>query len=88
MDNVRRNVQKKLSDAQRRDFKRSRRLLLAHREMLTDEEKKSVDVMLHFSNKLLQAYSLKGDFYYFMAASDRAEAERRLKLILLFIPNF
>ena len=60
MDNVRRNVQKKLSDAQRRDFKRSRRLLLAHREMLTDEEKKAVDVMLHFSNKLLQAYSLKG----------------------------
>ena len=80
MDNVRRNVQKKLSDAQRRDFKRSRRLLLAHREKLTDEEKKAVDVMLRFSDKLLQAYFLKEDFYYFMAASDRAEAERRLNL--------
>ena len=80
MDNVRRNVQKKLSDAQRRDFKRSRRLLLAHREKLTGKEKKAVDVMLRFSDKLLQAYFLKEDFYYFMAASDRAEAERRLNL--------
>lgn len=34
--------------------------------------------MLRFSEELLQAYALKEAFYDFMAASSRAEADRKL----------
>ena len=78
MENVRRNVQKLLPADQRRYFKRSRRLLLKHRDGLSDEDKAALDVMLHFSDKLAQGYALKEAFYHFMAAPDRTEADRRL----------
>ena len=40
-------------------FKRARRLLLAHCDRLSEEERAAVDVMLRFSGRLLQAYALK-----------------------------
>lgn len=80
MDDVRKSVQKQLPADQRRYFKRSRRLLLAHRDKLTDEDKAALDVMLRFSERLLQGYALKEAFYHFMAAPDRIEADRRLDL--------
>lgn len=93
MENVRREEQKKLPDDQRRYFKRSRRLLLAHRDKLTPDEKDAVDVMLRFSDRLMQGYALKEAFYHFMAATDRKQAEHRLKNWLdscdrLNIPQF
>lgn len=93
MDDVRKSVQKQLPGDQRRYFKRSRRLLLKHRDELSDEDRAAVDVMLRFSDRLLQAYSLKEAFYHFMAAPDRADADRRLEFWLdacdrLRLPEF
>ena len=48
MENVRRSFQKALPKAQRMYFKRSRKLLLAHRDWLSEEEHAAVDVMLRF----------------------------------------
>ena len=78
MENARRSFQSSLPREQRRYFKRSRRLLLAHRDRLSDEDCAAVDVMLRFSEKLLQAYALKEAFYHFMDAPDRSAASRLL----------
>ena len=78
MENARRSFQSSLPKEQRRYFKRSRRLLLAHRDRLSDEDCAAVDVMLRFSDRLLQAYALKEAFYHFMDAPDRPTALRRL----------
>ena len=93
MDDVRKSVQKQLPADQRRYFKRSRRLLLAHRDKLTREDRAAVDVMLRFSDRLMQAYALKEAFYDFMAAPDKTEADRRLDFWLeacdrLQLPEF
>ena len=93
MENVRRNLQKTLPKAQRRYFKRSRRLLLAHRDRLSEEDRTAVDVMLRFSDRLLQAYALKEAFYDFMEAPSRGEAERLMDFWLeacdrLNLPEF
>ena len=93
LDNVRREVQKHLPDSQRKYFKRSRRLLLAHREKLSEEDRLSLDVILRFSDRLAQAYALKEQFYFFMAALDRKTAEHRLEMFLdacnrLKLPKF
>jgi len=93
MDNVRREVQKSLPASQRKYFKRSRKLLLAHREKLSDEDTLALDVILRFSDKLAQAYALKEAFFYFMASSTKQEADRRLDFWLdacdrLHIPQF
>ena len=52
-----------------------------------------MDVMLRFSEKLLQAYALKEAFYHFMDAPDRPTALRRLDFWLdacdrLELPEF
>lgn len=93
MDNVRREAQKALPASQRKYFKRSRKLLLARRENLSDEDKLALDVILRFSDKLAQAYALKDAFYRFMASADRQEAGHRLDFWLdscdrLRIPQF
>ena len=93
MENVRRSFQSVLPKDQRKYFKRSRRLLLAHRNRLSDEDRAAVDVMLRFSDSLLQAYALKEAFYDFMDAPDRATASKRLEYWLdacdrLKIPEF
>ena len=81
MENVRRNFQKTLPKAQRKHFKLSRRLLLAHRDRLSEEDRAAVDVMLRFSDRLLQADALKETFYDFMAAPSRNEAEHLMEWI-------
>ena len=81
MENVRRNLQKTLPKAQRKYFKLSRRLLLAHRDRLSEEDRAAVDVMLRFSDRLLQAYALKETFYDFMAAPSHNEAEHLMEWI-------
>ena len=93
MENVRRNLQKTLPKAQQKYFKRSRRLLLAHRDRLSEEDRAAVDVMLRFSDRLLQAYALKEAFYDFMAAPSCGEAERLMDFWLeacdrLNLPEF
>ena len=93
MDNVRKEVQKHLPASQRKYFKRSRWLLLAHREKLSEEDRLALDVMLRFSDRLAQAYALKEAFFSFMDAPDRKRAEHRLETFLdacdrLKLPEF
>lgn len=79
MDDARRRVQKDLQPETRRYFKRSRKLLLAHRGNLSEEERCELDRLLRFSESLLQAYALKEAFYSFMNAKSSAEASALLK---------
>ena len=80
MESVRKAMQKNLSKEQRKYFKRSRFLLLKHRKDLKQEDRDAVDVMLRFSDRLLQAYALKEAFYDFMASPDRVTASQKLDL--------
>ena len=68
-------VQKHLLSASREHFKRSRRLLIARRALLSEEGRAAV-VILHFSEKLYQVYVLKELFFQVMdAKSSSAAAE-------------
>ena len=78
MDDVRRTVQTQLQPASRKHFKRSRRLLIAQRALLSEEDRAAVDVMLHFSERLYQAYALKELFFQFMDAKSSSTAAKRL----------
>lgn len=93
LENVRRNLQKQLPDHQRKYFKRSRRLLLAHQESLSPENRTAVEAMLNISDRLKQAYALKEYFYFFMESKNREEAVTRLdhwlnSCHLLDLPEF
>jgi len=93
LENVRKRVQKKLLPEQRKYFKRSRKLLLAHMQNLKPESKAAVERMLLFDRDLREAYLLKEKFYEFMASSDSTEARQRLKAFRAFahiadIPEF
>ena len=50
MDDVRRTVQTQLQPASRKHFKRSRRLLIARRASLSEEDRAAVDMMFRFPN--------------------------------------
>ena len=93
LENVRKRVQKKLLPEQRKYFKRSRKLLLAHMEKLSEENKAAVERMLLFSRDLREAYLLKEVFYKFMASKDKQEAIQNLKefhlhALIADIPEF
>ena len=79
VENVRKRVQKKLLPEQRRYFKRSRKLLLAHMSKLSPEGKAAVERMLCFDRDLREAYLLKEKFYEFMDSKDSAQAKQRLR---------
>ena len=49
-----------------------------HRDRLSEEDRAAVDVMLRFSDRLLQAYALKEAFYDFMAVPNRDDEAERL----------
>ena len=78
MDDVRRDVQKHLLPASRKRFKCSRRLLIARRASLSEDDRTIVDVMLHFSERLYQTYALKELFFQFMDAKSSSAAEELL----------
>lgn len=93
LENVRKRVQKRLLPEQRRYFKRSRKLLLAHMSKLSSANKAAVERMLLFHRDLREAYLLKEKFYEFMAAPDSREAKQRLRAFRAFaavanIPEF
>ncbi|MBR5948886.1 MAG: ISL3 family transposase [Clostridia bacterium] len=83
-ENVRKRVQKALSDERRKYFKRSRTLLLKHKDDLNDDEKLAVSKMLEINKDLADAYLMKEKFYYFMSSKNSAEARERLKLFAMF----
>jgi len=93
LENVRKRVQAKLLPEQRKYFKRSRKLLLAHMKQLDSAGKAAVERMLLFNRDLREAYLLKEKFYEFMDSSSSAEAKKRLNQFRLYasiadIPEF
>ncbi len=84
LENVRKQVQKQLPSDQRKYFKRSRKLLLAHMSNLSPENKAAVERMLLVSPNLREAYLLKEKFYEFMASKDSVQAKERLRAFRLF----
>ena len=79
LENVRKRVQMKLLPEQRKYFKRSRKLLLAHMQNLSAENKAAVERMLLFSLDLRDAYLLKEAFYDFMDSLNSSQAKERLR---------
>ena len=80
LENVRKRVQMKLLPEQRKYFKRSRTLLLAHMRDLSAENKAAVERMLLKSRDLREAYLLKETFYDFMDSSSSLQAKERLRV--------
>lgn len=93
LENVRKRVQKTLLPEQRKYFKRSRKLLLAHMDKLSDNSKAAVELMLTYARDLREAYLLKEAFYKFMSAEDSGQAKHLLRAFRLHafaadIPEF
>ena len=83
LENVRKRIQKQMHPDKRKYFKRSRRLLLTHKEKLSEESLDALQVMLSQSNDLATAYHLKELFYDFMKSPDRQTASKKLKFFIL-----
>lgn len=80
LENVRKRVQMKLLPEQRKYFKRSRKLLLAHMRDLSAENKAAVERMLLVSRDLREAYLLKEKFFDFMRSFNASQAKERLRI--------
>ena len=83
LENVRKRVQKLLHPEKRKYFKRSRKLLLTHKEKLSEENLAALEIILRQSSDLAAAYHLKELFYTFMASRSREEAAKRLHFFVL-----
>ena len=68
MENVRKNIQKKLSPEWRKFFKRSRYLLNKNPKKMTNEELDRLWILLGISPELTYAYKLKNQFIELMHA--------------------
>lgn len=83
LENVRKRIQKQLHPTKRKYFKRSRRLLLSHKEKLNEESIQALEVMLQQSSDLATAYHLKELFYGVMNSETREEATKKLRFFIL-----
>lgn len=83
LENVRKRIQKEMHPSKRKYFKRSRRLLLIHKEKLNEEGLSALEIMLKQSPDLATAYHLKELFYEFMRSKNREEAAKRLRFFCL-----
>lgn len=83
LENVRKRIQAQMHPDKRKYFKRSRRLLLTHKDKLKEESLNALTVMLQQSKDLATAYHLKELFYDFMASKDRIEAQKKLRTFIL-----
>lgn len=78
LERVRKEEQKKFSDDRRKYYKKSRWILLKHKEKLNEEQLLQLENMLSFSDDLRKAYWLKEVFYEFMESKNLQEARARL----------
>jgi len=90
---VRKEEQKRFANARRKYFKHSKSLLNKQYKYLTLKQKQEVDVMLHASERLLTAYSLKELYFDFLAADNSKDAKKLLSQWILAasssnIPSF
>lgn len=83
LENVRKRIQKEMHPSKRKYFKRSRKLLLTHKNKLKEESLDALNLMLLQSSDLAIAYHLKELFYDFMNSSSRDEAAHKLKFFIL-----
>ena len=83
LENVRKRIQKELHPSKRKYFKRSRKLLLTHKNKLKEESLNALELMLLHSADLAVAYHLKELFYDFMESKTRDEAAKKLKFFIL-----
>ncbi len=83
VENVRKRVQKQMHPSKRKYFKRSRLLLLTHKNKLNSEGLLALEVMLRQSEDLAIAYYLKELFYEFMSSHTRAEAGKKLEQFIM-----
>ena len=79
LENVRKRVQRELHPAERKYFKRSRRLLLTRKSKLKPESLDALAIMLQYSTDLATAYYLKELFYAFISSKNRQEATQNLE---------
>ena len=84
---VRKEEQKKFSKTRRRYFKRSRTLLNKRYEFLSHEHKQQVDLMLYSSSRLLEAYSLKEQFFKVLDCTDSITARSKLSHWIMLAQN-
>lgn len=63
IENVRKRLQKSMIPSLRKYYKRSHKLILTRYYKLKDEDKKTCDLMLQYSDDLRLAHRLKEDFY-------------------------
>lgn len=78
LEAVRKDVQKSFHHYRRKYFKRSRTLLLKHKEKLSPAELEQVANMLCLSPRLAKAYYLKELIYDFFKSEDTVQAKKRL----------
>lgn len=78
LEAVRKDVQKSFHHCRRKYFKRSRTLLLKHKEKLSSAELEQVANMLYISPHLAKAYYLKELIYDFFDSEDIRQAKKRL----------
>lgn len=83
LENVRKRIQKELHPSKRKYFKRSRKLLLTHKNRLEEESLDALELMLLQTSDLAVAYHLKELFYDFMEYKTRDEASKKLKFFIL-----
>lgn len=77
LDKVRKRVQKQFAKGRRIYFKHSKQLLLKHRNLLNEEEKEQVAIMLSVSDDLRLAYGLKELFYDLMESKTRGKFKEK-----------
>lgn len=77
-ENVRKEEQKKLDKSLRKYFKRSRSLLLKRFELLSEEQKQQVNVMLYYSPKLSRAHWFKETFLKILLSKDEEIARKAM----------
>ncbi len=82
LEKVRKEEQKQFHSHRRKYFKRSRTLLLKHRNKLSPEEKEQLALMLEVSPRIRDAYGLKELFYDMMESKTLQEIRERYKLFL------
>lgn len=87
LENIRKAEQKALSKPWRKFCKHSRRLLCKSKDLLTDEERQQLRIILGLSNRIEIAYDLKNDFLEFMHSPDYKTAKERLALWLYHAEN-
>jgi transposase len=86
-DKIRRDEQQLFSRERRRYFKRSKKLLWARFNNLSEDNRQAVEVMLSLSHRLRTAFLLKEKFLEFVDASSLDEAKLKLNAWYLFVAS-